>query len=280
GLVTYATDNGDWIPGPNTSGAVIGATSGNGAGAPYRESSTYPTQNMDWVSPAMGTSLGLPGEYGEKVATMFDNDFRCPANQEFYDGVVGGTLPPGSPDPTAIRASSYSAMLGFHIASEISSMGASGITFGVDVGAGRDAIDSTSAGYVPNLAVLKNPSGKVFAADGVRYVDGNDVDSDITFNTFHRQLKGGNFMDWGPSVAAGGGSPYKFEVDRQTPTEAGKQFAFRHNGGLNQIYFDGHGETMSAAESTDVDLYFPSGYTVKAISRTNDPTTATGAVIE
>ncbi|MEM1446861.1 MAG: prepilin-type N-terminal cleavage/methylation domain-containing protein [Planctomycetota bacterium] len=285
GLATYATDNGDWIPGPNTSGVQIGNAAGIADAAPYRDSATYPTQNMDWVSPALGESLGLPGEYGDKVASMFDNDFRCPENQEFYDNVVGGSLPAGSPDPTEIRASSYSAMLGFHIASANSSMGSgSSVSFNDNVGQGGDAIDSTTASYVPNLSALRNTAGKVFAADGVRYVDGATADSTISFNVFQRQLKGGNFMDWGPSInaATGGGSPYK--VDRGggkvVPSDAGLKFAWRHNGALNQVYFDGHGETMEALESLNIDLYFPSGYRIAARNQTNDLSLNNGDIIE
>ncbi len=240
-LATYTTNNRDWLAGPNTSGIRVGS------GQPYSDSPTTPTQNMDWVSPTLGDSLGLSSNRSDRLQQIFNNEFKCPANSETYGGQYsggsGGSL---GLSANALNYSSYSAALGFHVYN--------GASVDPSILGFTAQIDDD---YRPRLDVIGTASEKVYAMDGARYVNGPD---EVSFNDFERQVQGGNFMLYGP-VTPLGGDPYNF---RDTSTyEAGLElikFAARHgNDAANFVYFDGHAESLAGQEMLEFEKFFPKG---------------------
>lgn len=249
-MATYAADNRDWMPGPNTSGVDV-ATTGI-----VRNSATAPTQNMDWVSPSLGDSLGLSSDPVKRVESIFNNEMFCPANDANYDAIFAAG-PLSGLDPLSIRVNSYGAMLGL----QWSGANADGIHI-QDLS--RQAIE-LPVNYQPRLDLVGAASNKVFATDGTRFVTG----SEISFNGITYQDSGGNFMTAGPAIGEGG-DPFKYESDNKTPTVDSLRFAYRHNGSVNSVYCDGHGENMSPDEAIDLHKYFPSGSTVRGAAFTMD----------
>jgi prepilin-type processing-associated H-X9-DG protein len=129
----------------------------------------------------------------------------------------------------------------------------------------RQNVIKIESNYAPRLDRVGSASGKVYAMDGVRYLNG-DV---MSFNGINFQLQGGNFMSNGPAFALGG-DPYQFEGNSTTPTIASLRFAYRHNGSVNSVFFDGHGENLSADQSVDLNYYYPTGTKVSGAGNTND----------
>lgn len=249
-LATYAADNKDWIPGPNTSGVRVGQT------GVIEQSSTAPTQNMDWVSPSMGDSLGLPSDPVQRVEAIFNNAMHCPTNEENYTNVFQPG-PLAALDPTTIRVNSYGAMLGFQwVGSRAPGIPAQ------DLSANAIVLPEN---YMPRLDLVGTASIKVFATDGTRFMSGDQ----ISFNGLTYQDSGGNFMTAGPAIGEGG-DPFQYEGTSLEPTENSKRFAYRHNVALNGVFFDGHGENMKPQEAVDLDKYFPTNSQVRAAIFTKD----------
>ncbi len=237
-MATYTADNRDWLAGPNTSGAQIGS------GGASIESSTAPTQNMDWISPTLGDSLGLSTDPDERIKQIFNNDFKCPTNTETYAAEYGGgTL---NVNANELNYSSYAAALGFHVRPEGDG--------GVQNVHGFKA--RYPDGYRPRIDMVGSGSGKVYAMDGARFVNGPD---EVTFNNFEFQIQGGNFMLYGP-VTPRGGDPYDFRNPTTLEPEPELlKYAARHNGSANFVFFDGHAEGLGGDDMLEYEKFFPRG---------------------
>lgn len=259
GMASYATDFHGWLPGPNTSGRMVRV------GHPFRNDPDDPIQNVDWVSPTLGRSLGLPeGQPGDardreyRLRMMFEQAFACPSNRETYDAWYGGGPTLAGKPIIELRVASYAAALGFHFSDR------SRDPLNDELMAADFPVDLH--GYVPRLDRILRAGAKVFTMDGTRYVDSDTLG--ITFNAFEFQDEGGNFMGQGPSILGHGGDPHTAGGhgpafgDRQR--DAMRRFAYRHSGRIVVSYFDGHAETLAEDASRDMSLWFPSGSRVVA----------------
>lgn len=260
GFATYAAENRDWLAGPNTSGIKI--TPGYTG---YRDLPTEPVQNVDWISPILGTELNLPAkDSGEtfpekRLKTVFDTAFRCPANRKTYDEAFGsGNTLDGTP-VTDIATNSYSSPLGFHYSSDRS------VPLYYDDGDGpwpQFPVDLD--GYIPMLSRVGRAEMKIATMDGTRYVtnQGNDQFT-ISFNKFEFQDEGGNFMSIGSAMAGHNGDPHTLGKSNNQFTPGQKDaletYAYRHSGNIIAAFFDGHAEELGLEESWDPNLWFPSG---------------------
>ncbi len=266
GMQSYATDNNDWLAGPNTSGRYLTSRSPILGGA-----STSPTQNLDWVSPTLGDALNLPSTGStdpskreevrqERMRAIFEQKFACPANKEFYDGNYGGDNTLGGRPVTELRVSSYAAAIGFHASSR--NWEADNLT---DTTPGsRFPVDLK--GYLPKIDQIRRPEVKAYAMDGTRYLTPGTWE--MTFNAFIFQDEGGNFMAQGPAIIGMGGDPHtaggggpNFDSEQR---EAMERFAYRHDSKLVVSFFDGHAEAMVDEDTRKMSLWFPSGSVVKA----------------
>ena len=248
GIATYGADNADWIPGLNTSGVDVAAT-----GVP-KQSSTAPTQNGDWISPSMGDSLGLPPDPAKRTEAIVNNDMHCPANEENYTGIYAPGPSVAGLDPAELRMSSYGAMLGFQWVGD----GISGIRT-QDLSKNAIKLPDT---YTPRIDLVGSASIKVFATDGGRFVVGNAGGYNVTISGQSYTNSGGNYMTASPAFTETG-DPFQYESDNVTPTAMSKRFAYRHNGALNGVFFDGHGESMQPVDAIDLDKYFPTNSRVQ-----------------
>ena len=76
-LHMYTAEYDAWLAGPYTTGRDL-----NDNTHVWGNDSDEPTQNMDWISPTLGETLGLPGQRKERLLAILNNDMRCPANKE------------------------------------------------------------------------------------------------------------------------------------------------------------------------------------------------------
>ncbi|MBX2852169.1 MAG: prepilin-type N-terminal cleavage/methylation domain-containing protein [Phycisphaeraceae bacterium] len=260
GIFTYATDNKELLPGPNTSGRDLTQLS---SAYTFRNSSEEPTQNFDWVSPSLGTSLGLAKDRSDRVEQIFEKDFRCPTNGETYTEQAFGSLTV----PDTAPVSSYSMNTSFMV------------NWGDFPGGSppevyqRSFVKSAIAPSVTEpykLGKLINTSSKAIVMDGARAV--NSSTGEITFNGAEKQLDGGNWASHGPglSVLITNWNPYKWGNDQQQ--QNARRFAYRHkNDVMNMGFLDGHGEAQNQAESRKIDQWVPSGSIVLNAGDTDDP---------
>lgn len=264
GLATFTFENDGRLPGPNTSGSEI---TEQGSSYSFRDSATEPIQNFDWVSPTLGDSLGLSGDRDKRLQQIFEEDFKCPANDENYDSQFGNDV--SVPDTSPV--SSYSMMSTFVVRWAPFPGGSPPAIY---VRGFVDDVVSAPQGYDSQLDAIGAVSNKVMALDGARFVDANS--GEITFNGFEKQIDGGNFANWGPALSEviNNGNPYKVGTDQRLARA--KRFAYRHEESLNGVFFDGHAERMSIEESQKTELYFPTGSVVNQASRTPDPTDSNG----
>ena len=264
-LQMYASENDDWLPGPNTSGHVVGSGGGGSS------TSRTPVQNMDWMSPIMGKMLSLPDDRVKRFIQLSNHDFSCPSNRIYYDYEYGGPL---IPDIQSVKQVSYNASLAFLTYSSSTGKASPYVT---DSEYGNGMVPNN---YVPKINKVGRPSEKVFMMEGSRYL--RTADMQISLNAFNFQNDGGNYAMYGPAtpiVSGDGGDPFRIDVQavgtgvwEATLQEGTEKYAFRHsNNRMNLTYFDGHAESSTFEESLDIHKYWPKGSTIINGSDTKDP---------
>jgi len=265
GMQTYASNYQGWLAGPNTSGLEL---TDNPSGYTFKNEQTEPVQNFDWISPTMGEIRNLPNDRDERLQAIFEEEFKCPANDANYDLQFGSSVSVPGDSPI----SSYS--INTNLVVTWKSFAPSGIYQ-------RSWIQS-EVGVDPNyqgrLDQIAAPSGKGLLADGCRYMD---VDTnEMTFNGFVKQIDGGNFGTQSPGLSQllFDGSPYKFATEDQRNNA--RRVAYRHpSDSLNVQFVDGHAENFREPESRRVDLWFPKGAEILDASGTDDPNDVTGQTV-
>jgi len=232
GIAIYASENRDWLAGPYTSGMRPSAT---GEITP-RDGATSPVQNTDWISPSLGDSLGLPSDREDRIVAIANDELSCPSNDVTTLGGFAGSQ----------KYQSYSATLGFHHLNAADNPYMPNLATEIFV--------ENPLGYRPRLDRVGPPSNKVAAMDGARFVDNwgaaEGVERTTSYNDFAKQIRGGNYMEFGPRVAYENG-PWEYENSNNgdVPLSSSLSLGFRHSGGINTVYFDGHGASMKASEA-------------------------------
>lgn len=271
---TYTSDWDDWLAGVNTSGAALAA----GNTAPANSQSTTVVQTSDWISPTLGSILGLPANREQRFISMCNTAFRCPANKVKYDFEYvsgGGALITSTPVQN-ITTVSYSAAQAFHVRRGDTNPQGGPIT---DCDISYKA--TVPKDYVPKLSNIGTPGSKIYVMDGSRYLEETAPGVyKMSINAASYQKQGGNYMVYGPPTQFEPGDPFRL-TDHSDPqlVESAAQYAYRHEGRLNVVFFDGHSETLSVKESLRIGYYWPKGSRVNHASATYDVTAVDGQVI-
>jgi prepilin-type N-terminal cleavage/methylation domain-containing protein/prepilin-type processing-associated H-X9-DG protein len=248
-VVAYVTDENNYLPGPNTSGAYLLKNNRYQSGR-----ASEPVQSWDWVSPTLGDSIGFSGNPTARYRDIFETEFKCPSNDVFYDAqYAGGGL---GINATSLPMSSYTSPIGFH--------------GGDKPGEFRLVFPVTSALQIPadlgsKMDAMGPPSIKMWAMDGSRYVD---TQGRITFDSLiGGNVQGGNFMTRSPAVATvrSSGSPHRVDNSGEL-VEASLRTGFRHNAKMNGVFLDGHAESLDNETARPPEYYFPSGSTIRSAS--------------
>lgn len=275
---TYATENADWLAGPNTSGFHITSDPSTIGDAP-----TEPTQNVDWMSPTLAQGLNLPGKQPNEEGTiakrrlriLFETEFACPANREFYSYQYGGSGTFDGIPITSLRVNSYAASFAFHITTRESGIG-SGKGVKQSAAQADFGFPADMNGYQPQVGRVGRAELKVATMDGTRFVN---TRGEVSFNAFSYQDEGGNFMNVGAAMAGHEGDPHTLGSSDPNFTEDEKRlmerFAYRHDGKMIVSFFDGHANLMDMDESRKAMYWFPSGskLTRQTLDRESPPGT-------
>lgn len=267
GMNVYASQWDGTIPGsPVTSGSMLYTGSGTVNGAMVHQLPDI-VASFDWMSP-IAAADGLTFDTGKSDAsrlarfTFMDTAkmFHCAANDLqalAYSGSspsFTGTLP----------ETSYTAAALFLFASSTS--GTLDQTY---------TKDATLPIYRPNINKIGNASSKIFIADGAKYSTNATVpDINLSSNAsdFASQfVDNGAYNEyshsWDRSLAPGNANPSGGTFDARF-------YAYRHAGGtprgpsgsfkMNAVFYDGHTELLTDAESANPGLWAPSGTSIPA----------------
>jgi prepilin-type N-terminal cleavage/methylation domain-containing protein len=269
GMQQYVADNQAFIPGPNTSGIALQRGAGFGGTA------DAPVQNWDWVSPTLGRALNLVAVRGNMTAMQIEQirlqkyqdimelKLKCPENDTRY-GILysGAKLPNGNPH---IMSYAYASYFGF-------------VPSGYDSGQYM-VQDDTSVfilppDYFPKMSKIGNSSRKIYAFEGARYWDDQNV-FDYSTPLTTPGLSGspqGNFHSRGPGVANGSGEPYSFSrlntaaPLQSVPAPQFKQASLRHNGKMLAVFYDSHVELMTFGQAADPEYWAPKNSKIASVS--------------
>lgn len=271
GLSSYALDNKDFYAGPNTSATGYRRFRPGGGwwGMSGNQEPTTPTSWWDWISPILGEELNLSPNRAERTAQIFE-DFGCAEARVFVDSLYRDTVIPDLDDFERVfqngrsyKQISYLTPGAFHYYSnELRSSPPTIVEDGRVVGqylTGFADPATTPRNFKPQMTrVGTSLSGKVFAADGTRYLANEGGSYILDFDMNPRASTYSSFGTSGPifneSRAYGRG-----ESDLQD-TDLHLQLSMRHQQAVNALYFDGHVEGMSQSEMwTDPNPWFPTG---------------------
>jgi len=265
GVSMYALDNNDTIPGPNTSGLAMRQ------GEPVElNRSSAPTQDWDWISPSIGSSLSLPADRLQRYDAMCNTDLRCPSNIERY--ALHWT---GPEIPRVEAGGEHPYVFSYMTTPYIHSYGSGFDNTPMDVvkipaGEGIDM----PRGYAPMMQRIGQPSMKTLAFDGAMYwkssVNGFDYVTEAVSDGFGGFVQG-NFVSRGPMMADAfsSGETQMYAVVNTDRRGQGGELSrlqrfddhfLRHGDAMNQSKFDGSVESVSGdAELMDPARYLPSG---------------------
>lgn len=257
GLLRYAADNEEWIPGFNTSGRSLWPSASAQAVAALSRHAEAPVQVNDWISPALAHE-GLPRNREARFHAILEN-FACPEMNlrapvwpggdagaramedwlEFKDVEPAHGIsymmptnfmlyaPPASPRPTPY-VTQFSSTKFQELA----------------------RICTIRRDYRPRVDSIGLLSRKIALADGFRYLDARTVDFDASYS----HLNWGSFTErsaidqtsrsWGRRGAGGTG--------RNIPV------VYRHSDRMNAAFWDGHVEPLGVRASHHPGLWAPS----------------------
>ena len=264
GMSMYALDNNDWIPGPNTSGLAM--RQGQNVDL---NSSSAPTQDWDWISPSIGSSLNLPADRLARYDAMCNTDLKCPSNTERY--ALHWT---GPEIPRVQAGGEHPFVFSYMTTPYIHSYDWSYTNTPQDVVTiPRGEGIRMPRGYAPMMQRLGQPSLKTLAFDGAMYwkssVNGFDYVTEAISDGFAGFVQG-NFVSRGPMMADAFSSG---ETQIYAPIGGGREgpgqlqrlkrfddHFLRHGDAMNQSKFDGSVESVGAEEELmDPRRYLPSG---------------------
>lgn len=273
----YSASADQWLAGPNTSG-VIGVLD-NGSRILGSTGADMPTQNFDWISPTMGTELGLSPLRAQRMYEIWER-FACPRANRLNDKIFGsaGDIADFEDvnDITPYPQVSYLAPASFHLSPVTSNNIPTWVPSRLRnlqnlVRKGFRNPFTVPEGYKPKMNLIDRPDSKVCVADGTRYVaqegfGGVILDFDVAPNSGTY----GGFTTSGPifneSVAYG--------RDALPESEGGinVDLSMRYfDREMHVSFFDGHAERIKALDAwANAEYWYPSGSKATHISVTNE----------
>ena len=281
GINTFATDQKDFIPGPNAgdrfnlSEMATGILGGSAEiFRRVNSDSTAPVAANDWMTAGISQNVDLPVEWAARWWTIL-SQFGDPAMREsspVYDGAAGIWGNEADRYARDVRGESYPGVsyimncvwLGygdlFSPPRHARDINPNSPNFGryqrfgpnAPAAAANQVIPPSS--YSPRTVNIQSPSAKIAVSTGFRYLELDGSDWDPSWNAGVNVLFGA-MTDTSPlfngSTAFGG---------TQSPSRgANIQLTYRHNGELICAMWDGSVRRVSRADSFDPALWFPTG---------------------
>ena len=273
GSQMYSAENGGAIPGINGGGLQAWRAFEMGQVNSYldqaNQNAGLATQTYDWITPSLSAD-DLPLNRVHRMTYILDK-YRDPAMRQTVVPYTGGMAGPGTSDAVAwvaanpgkeVFGSSFLMPAAFQWGGWIPNPSSPNsplprITdsagFAIQLNnTFRDPFQVPSS-YRPRLSSVELPAGKISVADGFRYHAGSLLDIDMgaiarLYGTF--TSSGAAFRN---STAYG-------DTDSNNPARGAQiPLSYRHNGRMNVIFWDMHGDVLSQSESRNPQYWYPSG---------------------
>lgn len=247
GLLGYAADSNEEIPGWNTTGRNIRATTTEDD----LDSSSDPVQSNDWMS--MTTALDLPSNRADRIIALLERvqdptqtgvytaSQLTNADAELIDAVnARGGLPHVSYTmPTSWQTTNLN---------PVPRVDEPVVVFNQD----SDLVEYPNAWY-PRVSGIRRAATKVAITNSFTNTNDLSVDASIhpvSGSTYTSSL----FVSVAPSLAISQQFYETFD-GAQIPSD----FAFRHAGqSINVTHWDGHGSNLEFTEAIDPRYWYPS----------------------
>jgi prepilin-type N-terminal cleavage/methylation domain-containing protein len=265
----YSASADSWLAGPNTSGVLAIVT--QGAGVEGSTGPDTPTQTFDWISPCVGTELGLSPNRAERMYQIWER-FHCPRATRLVDklflGEGGASAPSDVQDFTRVnnatpyRQVSYLAPAAFHL-SPVEGGQAVWVPsrlntpeFKGQVRKGFPDPCTVPATYRPRTDLLARPDSKIAVADGTRYIATSGLIGGATvaldFDIASQATTYGGFTSSGAIYSDSGKGSVAYSRD-YLPDSAGEANVdlsmrfFDHE--MHVGFFDGHADRITQYEA-------------------------------
>ncbi len=220
-----------------------------------------PSEVWDYITP-LSNIMGLKLREANNPSAIARHAEHRELPQYICPSAVGLLASPFTPGVTAGQVMSYNTAMAFLMTSSTPTPGETSYT---RMSSGADWWVLPS-GYAPYLGKVKNPTEKIYAADGAKF-SFNGGYPDITIAPFPISSAStgnqGQYSDWGAFTTITG------SYEQWQGTVDGRVLAYRHGntkrGGqagtyrMNAVFFDGHGETLDDATATNPKYWLPTG---------------------
>jgi len=289
GLMTYAMENNDWLPGYNTTGVPVRAIRFKN-NHDLLNRPDLPVQTFDWMTPLLALEMKLPASRAQRF-NMLLTRYQCPAQAftitDFYPSNF-----PQKEDFTEISdwpAVSY--LMPGHFqwwgqkedGTYLAPSPIPGFDLPIKAEAGDSDWEVVVPSYVSRLDRVGTPANKVFAADGTRYLDGDstlDFDADPYASIFGAFCSAGAWWggsrEYGVKVGTQNWDGQTVNTTSPNPNEGeAMRISYRHGcikkgtgsaqtnrGKMNAAFFDGHVDTMNDQQSRRIEYWYPKGAVV------------------
>lgn len=294
GMLAYASENKDWIPGFNTSGVAAWVAGHNDDAEALRRPET-PLQTYDWVSPALRYETELGDNRAQRFQTIV-NDYCCPSFRGltidflYPDGVAASADRSDFTEELVDTYSPLSYLMPAHFQWWGQNWADQAVAYGTDAAGAPLPVPAMVAGagfaavhrgkYQSRIDKLGPPARKIAVADGMRYLTENDeIDFDVTpdatwFGSFasNGAWYGGSqaygvdpgSANWDGTIVGAGsearGRNLIWSYRHGCANRAELTEGVRDNGGeMNAMFFDGHVERLDDRRSRDIGYWYPTG---------------------
>ncbi|HRX84779.1 MAG TPA: prepilin-type N-terminal cleavage/methylation domain-containing protein [Phycisphaerae bacterium] len=269
GLLTYGIENDEWLPGRNTTGLETWIAATPASGATQRLSRPHvPVQTYDWMTPILRVSTTLPANRAERFRLLLEH-YRCPS-VNFKATLY--SAPPAPPDNATFQLDtqqhgayygvSYLMPAYFQLWGTLDADEPVGFhplaptTIALRVDTPSPTWEVTMDRYRSRINKVGTPAEKIAAADGTRYLDErNELDFDHAPNPSYFGAFTSSGGWWRGSVAYGV-YPYNKSRGKNIP------LSYRHQGGIESLFFDGHVAFLTEHASRKIDYWYPRGAVV------------------
>ncbi len=292
GMQIYISEEKDWIPGSNTSGAAAWANKGT----PGSHNPRVPVQNYDWMTPSMCRSTQLKDIRAKRFKEL-TNVFACPSQVNCTTTLYAASAPQDKQDFMAesgwvaisflmpisyqLWGSDYrNTIIATHATNPNLKLYANCIN-GFGPSTTRDW-EVTYKTYQSQLRQVGTPSDKIAAADGTRYVtdfDQSDFDYTVDPINFGSFASAGAWwagsaeygvrassQNWNnrsvtaspPNPSNGANLTYTYR--HGTSRGAGMSGTAQANAGMiNALFFDASVRRLDDKRSRSPRLWYPKG---------------------
>jgi prepilin-type N-terminal cleavage/methylation domain-containing protein/prepilin-type processing-associated H-X9-DG protein len=177
-LQAYANANEDYIPGVNTTGLVTRAKNGvSGAMNPH----TVPVQSFDWMTPLLQDDPSLPDNRAARFHSLY-SAYQCPEQTRTSSLYSTGTTPdsvdfvqfPSWPACSYLMPA-YFSYWGRSFAQTVLTHSEANPSLAVLAQVVSSSWEVRSDSYSSHIDQVGPPAGKIFVADGTRYMDASNI---------------------------------------------------------------------------------------------------------